>query len=223
MWSVKLEKLWQRVLVRCVEGLLVAALAVVVLLRYGNPQWHRRVHMFQGYTPEKGTAAEPPPDYTGVWTQWSRDGLRTEVEYHSGRPRRAAVYCDNGTIATETRFHDEERSTHTMWHYNGRKACEAHAVGGRLEGESCSWDGEGNLIARGTWRNGARYEGTFAETNLVLSGDGLVALGPAADPHSPVRTYREGRPWDGTFQRWDTESGRIVTSTYRGGVEVPAE
>jgi len=67
-------------------GSILSSLFFVILLtlRFGNPQWHKAIYLFQAFF-HPGVHPHPPIDFSGFWQQWYRNGqLRMETKYRVG-------------------------------------------------------------------------------------------------------------------------------------------
>ncbi len=96
----------------------------------------------------------------GLFTMWNEAGARTsETENVAGK------------------VHGRS----TEWDNQGRKWREQAYRDGRLEGETLCWDPTGNLEARGTYRAGQPWDGTFHELKQRNGKSGLF-----------IRTYKAG-------------------------------
>ncbi len=205
MWSLKIRKRWVRVVVRCFGCLLGLAVVVVVLGLYGNPQWHKRIYMFQVYTLRRAKDAQPPPGYTGLWVEWHRNGVKaSETQYRKGRMHGKRIgYADDGRIAAEGNYENgEPQGTRTFWHRNGKKWFEAHHTRGDWDYKATWWDEQGKVIAEGTYRSGKPWDGTFTHGHYGRLG-----------------RWKEGKPWDGIFKA-RVEGGTRRLRFLENGVEV---
>ena len=112
----------RRTLAVAAVGLVAVCLAALAVLRFGNPQWHRWVFMFQAYVwPRR--QPEPPKGFTGVWRTWYPSGRRmNEVGFRNGRE------------------HGFERD----FYPDGKRWSEGRYVNGRLEGDWTLWAPDGN-------------------------------------------------------------------------------
>ncbi len=106
-------------------GSAVAAACVLILglLRFGDPQWHGRVYVFQEYISPGRRDLRPPDGYDGVWRHWYRSGqLRVEMHLEGGVPH----------------------GDYTLWWENGGKCAEGAFRKGKAEGVWRYWDEDGN-------------------------------------------------------------------------------
>jgi len=66
---------------------LVLALTTLGILRFGNPQWHKYVYIFQAhYFPKYKNGMIFPQNKNGIWNVWDNKGyLRLKFYVKNGR------------------------------------------------------------------------------------------------------------------------------------------
>ena len=159
----------------------VVFVAVVALLAFGNPQWHRLFYQAQTDIFTTNIIPEdlmPPKHYTGTWTQWQ----------HYPRTFRTKTFeCENGELHGRV----------VIYHWNGVKADEFFVVDGLMNGRSLAWDEQGNLIADGLFIMGKPWEGTFTLLPFVsrpsISISDMGTNGRYAAYLDQVKEYRQGK------------------------------
>jgi hypothetical protein len=77
--------------------------ATVALLRFGNPQWHKYVFMFQAYV-SPGEDPDVPEDFTGTWRTWYKNGgAMNEIQFRDGAQHGLErVYFPDGDLWEES-------------------------------------------------------------------------------------------------------------------------
>jgi len=194
---------------RCTLGILLAvaglALSSLLVLQYGNPQWHRYIYLWQDLCPE---GCNRPPGYSGMWTSWFLDGERRETWFRAGVPQGTDVYWyANGLPAFRAEVVDGvQQGPFTAWHDNGRLSLACWYDDGAMNGPVISWHTNGR-IKEISWRERWKREGRQRSWNTegVLMADG---------------TWAHDQPWEGTFL--ERSSGRLRIVRYSNGVAVGA-
>jgi len=90
--------------------ILIINLGTLAVLRFGNPQWHRWIYVFQCYywpghklemtigdnlysSPVFYNFISPPENYTGKWKLWYKNGgLKESVNFNNGKLNGPSVY-----------------------------------------------------------------------------------------------------------------------------------
>ncbi len=204
---------WPLMVLRAVPAVVLLGFLV---FRYGNPQWHRYIYIFQVHiVPRKykgnvDRTGVRPKDFTGVWVDWDRQGnKRDETEYRGGvKHGRAIRYRADGSVSWKGNYERGRlhgKVTKWWWWSPGVKSEEIHYVHGYRE-KNTWWDEEdGNVIAEGVFRNHRRWEGTFVEKFC-----GFLDV---------VNTYKDGKIWEGKKHG----GGDGMLQTFRNGVVVATE
>ena len=119
-------RFWKHVMP--IVAALAACMSVLMILRFGCPQWNRCIYIFQAHVSpryERGVILAPP-SYEGVWRGWYGDGTpRFMYTQHNGN-------FDGRSLT---------------WHENGRLSYEGWYKGGRNHGISTNWDDRGRVIS----------------------------------------------------------------------------
>lgn len=140
--------------------------AVLGVLRFGNPQWHKYVYMCRAYWWYSWPAEQDehsnrylfvPDNFDGTWKTWNRDGsIRHEWNYKEGNKHGTCVWLyATGRKAHKKNYKDGFlHGTRTDWHPNGQKKSEGEYVKGQEEGTHTNWWPNGQLGARSNHKNG---------------------------------------------------------------------
>lgn len=155
--------------VMCGVGvIIIAALVVLALLAFGNPQWSGYIYRFQCYAwPSKelkqldywqALHRIPAPDgYTGRWTTWYRNGQRqTECWWSDGLANGTyTMWDEDGNKVLEDNYRDgREHGISRSWYPNGQLFFEYSFLKGKLHGKWRKWDKNGNLLEERYYENG---------------------------------------------------------------------
>lgn len=205
MWTIRIPKRWHRRALVIAMSLVGITVALLCVFRYGNPQWHKRIYIFQVYTwprfdnaelppgfdggwgPSDRSGVRPPVDFSGVWFDWDKRGNKTtETSYAGGRKHGLCIkYGGDGVKFSEETFQNGLRhGKMTVWqHGPKKKSFECNFRNRNLDGQATWWDDKGNVIAKGVYKMGGVWNGSFVE----MFG-GLPRI---------VNEYKEGNLWNG--------------------------
>jgi hypothetical protein len=162
--------------------LVCAALSVLV---FGNPQWHKRVYMFQAFVYPKPVDGRihPPANFSGTWIMWDEHGAKSnEREYKNGKLDGKETRWENNRKEHETHYRNGEfdgttiywgktglvsvvrnfkngklHGAQTTYYENGNKQTEENYVEGRLDGKTTNWYRNGQQEAEMFFKNRYRY------------------------------------------------------------------
>ena len=144
----------------------IAAIAVVLLVAAGvvfylflrfaaNPQWHRRLYVFQaGYSED--LRLQPPDGYNGMWNNWDQEGrLVSTYAYKNGRRDGPYVtYDERGNAIAEGMYSSGEfDGIQKIRHGNGTRT-EISYQNGRRNGVEKTWFASGQIAIEAPWSNG---------------------------------------------------------------------
>lgn len=169
---------------------------VILTLLLANPQSNRWVYIFQamfthrgGHGPWGEDGPDPPPDYSGTWYRWHRNGrpsfeenfkngqldgsfrswtrsgnLRFDIVYKDGQYDGKYLFYgyDTGALSVQREYSKGLPIGHWVsFRENGTKLGEETFSGpGVLDGDQLSWDESGKMTRR-IWREGKPWEGLF--------------------------------------------------------------
>lgn len=110
----------------------------------------------------RGQAAEPSVVTNDVMGGWTLEKARVA---HGEYPEGSASYgwWTTDTKALVFRKNGKLNGPVLSWHENGRRHFQGQCKDGERDGIWRYWDEKGNLVAEGEFRNGKRWNGTFAE------------------------------------------------------------
>lgn len=172
----------------------VVAIPLIILatLRFGNPQWHRLIYMFQSYVWIVGdfenaddfdptmTFMKPPQGYTGTWRQWSSKGrLLTEVAYVDGMQNgRASVFLPLGYVNVYQMKDGKFNGPYQEFYPDGGRLLEGALNGRKREGAWKSWHPNGKPRINCVYVNGMYHgewtrwdeSGELTETRYFRNG-----------------------------------------------------
>ena len=185
----KRPKIWRRASFLILYGFLAVLLLTLLVLRLGNPQWHKYVYIFQTYVWPKHHMGkiDPPSNFTGVWTRWHRNGMKQyEGTYRDGKrdgpwilwwwdgtrghygistPDHHIAWRDNGTKHFEWELENGvNHGWQREWNSNGGLMSERQCEHGKWEGVSRYWHPNGQKASECTYKDG-RVHGKFATWN----------------------------------------------------------
>ncbi|MBL7224213.1 MAG: hypothetical protein ISS72_10190 [Candidatus Brocadiae bacterium] len=203
----------ERIALAAVAALAVlvgAGLVTLVVLDYGNPQWHRWIYRWQAVGERNRAEEARPADFTGVWTRWSRGGDRTDTPYIDGkRHGRETWWLPSGQKCMELDYEDGMPHGHfRTWYREGQRRAVGYYERGKEHGASTLWYPTGQTWESSTYDHGVRH-GRHREWNTQGK---LIADG----------TYRHGKRWAGTFLVADPDLDWAVAH-YADGVETRRE
>jgi hypothetical protein len=187
------------------------------LLRFGNPQWHSRIYVFQAYhwPGHGGGLMQIPAGFSGTWRDWYADRtLRFEAVFVHGRIcgeyafyDRAGNVTDSGTgvglSVVETSTEGEDNAHLMIFNpaYRARPSPAAAPQG--FSGVWTRWHEGGTKRSDEHYVDGVRHgQATYwdpDEARKVASG-----------------VWRMGKPWEGTFLEGDSRRW-LTLVTYHDG------
>ena len=129
------SRLWKRVLPLF---LVIALIAFLLSLPFGDCQWSRWHYMFQKYLwpQEPNSSLRVPNDFTGIWREWHRNGQESLGESFRDGVR------DGKEIA---------------WNKEGQKIREGSYANGKKHGLWRWWDDQGRLKRQEEYANGKAH------------------------------------------------------------------
>lgn len=135
---------------------LVFVLVMLGALRFGNTQWNRWIYIFQAYvTPGYGGGLiKPPVDYSGLWTQWHKNGQKLfEGDFKFGeRDGKWTWWHPNGQKKGEVNYRNAvPYGKWIYWHKNGQIAVDENFKNGKYEGKQRSWFNNGQMESEGDY------------------------------------------------------------------------
>lgn len=139
-------------LLALVLTLLGVSIAGVAVLRFGNPQWHKYIYLFQAHV-WPGEEPQPPSDFTGTWRAWWKNGqLRESIDFRNGRfDGEYLQWHPNGTRWESSTYQDDDLDGPTlMWNAQGQKRLQGEWRNNRQHGRWLRWDDSGNVVL-GEW------------------------------------------------------------------------
>lgn len=156
-------------------ALATVALCGLVVLGCAPRYWQKRVFMFR-WKVWPGVMPTRPPNFTGVWREWDRDGnLIEEGSYLRGKlhGKYTGWYAD-GTMQVESQSRNgKSHGRFTRWWPEGHKRREGEFDNGKMTGLWRSWDPEGNLVAECIYENDKPKDGTIF---MGLDEDGVALV-----------------------------------------------
>jgi len=188
----------------------VIGLVTILLLDYGNPQWHRWIYRWQASGDRNRAEEARPANFTGVWKRWSLEGDRTETTYKDGkRHGRETTWLWNGQKCLELDY--EEGMAHGLlrtWYRDGQRRAVAYYERGKDHGDLTLWYKNGQIRESSTYEHGVRHgRHRCWNTKGKLIADGV---------------YRHGKPWEGTFLLVDSSHHWVVARS-KDGAEIQSE
>jgi len=103
----------------------------------------------------------------GKQFDWTTNGVLLSTRcYQDGELHGLAeVFSRDGEKRHYTFNHGESHGPAVAWYPSGQKMYECTFVHGRMEGPGLSWSSDGSTEARGIFKNGEPYSGTFIMLN----------------------------------------------------------
>ena len=140
----------RKYLLSAIGLIFVGVFVALGLLVFGNPQWNKRVYMFQAFVhPKYNQGRIPPPaEFSGTWITWDEHGNRiVEQQYRDGKLDGKEIHWTTlGNKSAEREYkngllHGKE----TVWLGNQRKY-EKHYKNGEPDGPVTYW-GDNDLVS----------------------------------------------------------------------------
>ena len=175
----------KRFLLSALGLILVLACAALGSLAFGNPQWHKRVYMFQAFVYPKHVDGyiKQPPNFSGTWIMWNRHGNKiAEQDYKNGKLDGKEIWWEGNRKKYEQNYKDGEidgvqiywgenglasavnnfkngklHGTQTIYYKNGNKQTEENYVDGKKNGKSTSWYENGQKSEEAFFKDRYRY------------------------------------------------------------------
>jgi len=195
-------------------ALIVIAAGILLILEFGNSQWHKWIYMYQSYGDSHGPENRMRRDYTGVWRMWSPNGERSEVTLENGERRgRQTNWFSNGQRSYEAEWRGSSlHGPELTWYDNGQLFRFRYYQNGKLDGPELTWALDGQLIGNGVWKDNTPWHGSFVtELGRVVksyeNGKEVARhrLGGGEPPEPPERP------------KWGSKSGIGVAGRGRSG------
>jgi len=141
--------------------LFASAIVLLVVLRFGNPQWNRWIYIFQAnlHPGHKSGIVPIPKDYTGKWSHWTKNGLlfSTMVLQDGMRHGPFTAWHENGSLYVQVDYFEKKahgKATfywpngivdHYLWYRHGIE-----------HGPNLAWTADGRLEYVRFFVNGRR-------------------------------------------------------------------
>lgn len=135
--------------------IILLAVAGVLLVMYGNPQWHPKLYAYQArHAPD--VPLEPKGNYSGAWNNWDQEGkLKSIYQYVNGRKDGPySVYNSTGGVLSEGRYKAGELDGVQKVTMEDGVRSEIPYENGKRNGLEKTWYPSGALMVESPWVDG---------------------------------------------------------------------